>query len=100
MPDYVANDPLGLRLRQSKPCASPMPACGPDEWTLRGLAAELAMPLPTLYVWMRRGVVKGRLDKSAGKPTWLISADGAELDRLKALRNTSRTAARQYLPVP
>jgi hypothetical protein len=91
---------LGLRLRQSKPCASPMPACGPDEWTLRGLSAELAMPLPTLYVWMRRGVVKGRLDTSAGKPTWVISADRAELDRLKALRNTSRTAARQYLPVP
>ena len=91
---------LGLRLRQSKPCTPPMPACGPDEWTLRGLSAELAMPLPTLYVWMRRGVVKGRLDKSAGKPTWLISADRAEIDRLKALRNTSRTAARQYLPVP
>jgi hypothetical protein len=77
-----------------------MPACGPDEWTLRGLSAELAMPLPTLYVWMRRGVVKGRLDKSAGKPTWLISADRAELDQLKTLRNTSRTAARQYFPVP
>jgi hypothetical protein len=91
---------LGLRLRQSKPCTPPMPACGPDEWTLRGLSAELAMPLPTLYVWMRRGVVKGRLDKSTGKPTWLISADRAELNRLKALRNTSRTAARQYLPVP
>jgi hypothetical protein len=91
---------LGLRLRRSKPSAPPMPACGPDEWTLRRLSAELAMPLPTLYVWMRRGIVKGRLDTSAGRPVWLICADRAELDRLQALRSRSRTADRQYLPVP
>lgn len=90
---------LGLRLRRTKPSAPPVPACGPDEWTLRGLSAELAMPLPTLYVWMRRGIVKARLDTSAGRALWLVSADHTELDRLHALRNRSRTADRQYRPV-
>jgi hypothetical protein len=57
-----------------------------EEWTLQALAQALAMPVETLYGWIRRGRVTARQDTSVAPPRWLIRADAAELARLRALR--------------
>lgn len=57
------------------------------EWFLPDLAAELAMPVITLYSWVRRGWVEAR-QVTTGNAThsWAIRADAQELARLRALR--------------
>ncbi len=62
-----------------------------DELTLHELAQILDIPEMTLYAWLRKGRLKGRRDTSASHPLWLIQADAAELERLRALRRAPRT---------
>ncbi len=62
-----------------------------DELTLHELAQALAMPQMTLYAWLRKGRLKARRDTSSSHPLWLIQADAAELERLRALRRAPRT---------
>ncbi len=62
-----------------------------DELTLHELARALAMPEMTLYAWLRKGRFKARRDTSSSHPLWLIQADAAELERLRALRRAPRT---------
>ena len=62
-----------------------------NELTLHELAQALAMPEMTLYVWLRKGRFKARRDTSSSHPLWLIQADAAELERLRALRRAPRT---------
>ena len=62
-----------------------------DELTLHELAQILDMPQMTLYAWLRKGRLKARRDTSASHPLWLIQADAAELERLRALRRAPRT---------
>jgi hypothetical protein len=73
----------GLTMKRG---ARPRPALGPNEWILRDLAAELGMPVITLYAWLRRGWIQGRqIDNHVRRP-WVIRADPRELARLRALR--------------
>ena len=55
------------------------------EWWLPELASTLEMPTPTLYNWVKRGWVKARQQPDPPKH-WIIWADGAELERLRAHR--------------
>ncbi len=59
-----------------------------DEWTLPDLAYTLAMPLPTLYSWLRKGHLKAR--REAVSMQWLMWADTDERERLRALRQAPR----------
>ena len=61
------------------------------EWTLQELAQILAMPVQTLYAWLRKGHLTARRETSAAPPRWLIHADSAELERLRALRVAARS---------
>jgi hypothetical protein len=62
-----------------------------DELTLHELSQVLAIPEMTLYAWLRKGRLKARRDTSCSHPLWLIQADAAELERLRALRSARRT---------
>jgi DNA invertase Pin-like site-specific DNA recombinase len=58
-----------------------------DEWFLPDLAAELAMPVITLYTWVRREWVAARkLTTGRERDAWVIRANAQELARLRALR--------------
>lgn len=78
---------LGLR---SPPPAAAVPHRGPDEWTLAELAHRLDMPQPTLFVWLRRGRLRGRQVPHAARSLWLIHADAQELEQLQAWRAAAR----------
>jgi DNA invertase Pin-like site-specific DNA recombinase len=63
------------------------PKIGKNEWFLPELAAELGMPVITLYSWLRRDWVVGRqLTTGRGPRRWVIRANVQELARLRALR--------------
>lgn len=57
-----------------------------DEWWLRDLAVELAMPSITLYGWVRRGWVTVARKESRAPYRLILRADRAEVDRLRAKR--------------
>ncbi|QCX82450.1 hypothetical protein C9F11_44390 (plasmid) [Streptomyces sp. YIM 121038] len=58
---------------------------GPDEWTVTDLAAALQMPTASVYNWIYRGWITAR-HHPEGK-YWIITADAAELDRLRERRS-------------
>lgn len=57
-----------------------------DEWWLRDLAVELAMPSITLYGWVRRGWVTVARKENRAPYRLILRADRAEVDRLRARR--------------
>jgi DNA invertase Pin-like site-specific DNA recombinase len=57
----------------------------PDQWWLSTLAAEIGMPTATLFTWLRRGWITARQD-TRPPYRWIITADQAEVRRLRALR--------------
>ena len=63
------------------------PTDDPNDWRLADLAAELNMPLVTLYGWMRRG----RLEARRVSGQWVITADREERRRLRLRREQSDT---------
>jgi len=79
----------GLRSRQS--AYAGMIEEGQEELTLNELARRLNVPQPTLYSWLRRGLLHGRQVIHADHPLWLIQADEAELARLSALRTSAKS---------
>ncbi|WP_448207792.1 recombinase zinc beta ribbon domain-containing protein [Azospirillum sp. sgz302134] len=60
-----------------------------NEVTILELAERLAMPHQTVFAWLRRGWLHGRLAEAGGQRIWLIQADEAEIARL---------AAREHIP--
>lgn len=59
-----------------------------NEWTFRELSQKLNIPEPTLYAWMRKGLLQVRRDmRVSHNGIWLIDADDKEIKRLQALRN-------------
>lgn len=54
-----------------------------DEWWLPTLACELSMPQITLYLWLRRGLLKARRSEEG---RWIAWADPEELERLRQVR--------------
>jgi DNA invertase Pin-like site-specific DNA recombinase len=67
------------------------PSNDPNEWRLADLATELEMPLPTLYGWLRRGLLKNRPVR--GKH--VVVADAEEIKRLAALRRARDPSSSQ-----
>src|SRR6266550_6436356 len=57
---------------------------GPGQWWLATLAREIGMPGATLFGWLRRGWATGRQD-TRPPYRWIITADQAEVERLRAL---------------
>ncbi|MGI5181356.1 recombinase family protein [Dactylosporangium sp. CA-152071] len=55
-----------------------------DQWWLSTLAAEIGMPMATLFTWLRRGWINGRQD-TRPPYRWVITADQAEVQRLRTL---------------
>lgn len=61
-----------------------------DEWLLADLALKLDMPPVTLFSWIRRDWVQARKVTHGGHALWLIRADSAEVERLRARRHAPR----------
>jgi DNA invertase Pin-like site-specific DNA recombinase len=61
-------------------------ALGPEEWWVREVAEQLAMPPSSLLNWIERGVVRARQERS-GLHRWIVWADADELERLQAYRH-------------
>ena len=61
-----------------------------NEWTIRELSQKLEMPESTLYAWMKKGKVKSRRESIAGRTVLIITANGADIKRLRALRKQPR----------
>jgi hypothetical protein len=62
------------------------------EWTIPALAEKMGMPRITLYFWIRKGYVAARKVPGLGTlGVWVIRADDAEIERLRALRSVPRT---------
>jgi DNA invertase Pin-like site-specific DNA recombinase len=59
------------------------PSDDPCEWWLSALAKELQMPVVTLYGWLSRGWLRAR--RVNGQ--WVVTANRAELRRLRRLRS-------------
>lgn len=76
----------GVRAGHSPAKPVPWPERGADEWPITELALVLEMPPVTLFSWLRRGWVQGRQVARAGRQQWLIWADKAEIERLRARR--------------
>jgi hypothetical protein len=66
----------------------------PDEWLLADLAFELDMPSVTLFSWIRKGWVRARKVDQSGRSLWLIWADSAECERLRARRAAAQRWSR------
>lgn len=60
-----------------------------DEWTLAELSHRLDMPQPTLYRWLRCGVLTARHVTQQAPPLWLVRADATELERLRSRRTAT-----------
>src|SRR5262249_9436614 len=69
---------------------------GPDEWWLSDLARALDVSASTMRRWITRRWVRCRRSPRHGAhPLW---ADAGELDRLRRLRDRTRTYPRVPLP--
>ena len=56
----------------------------PGEWSVPGLAAELAMPTATIYNWVYRGWITAR--HAPGTKNWIITADDQQIRQLRERR--------------
>lgn len=59
---------------------------GAQEWTTDELGDLLGMPRVSLYVCLKKGILKARRTRYQTRSVWLIWADEAELARLRLLR--------------
>jgi len=75
---------LGLRHQRRTPASEVVR--NTDEWTLAELSHRLDTPEPTLYRWLRCGVLSGRQVTQQGHPLWLIQADDTVLEQLRSKR--------------
>ena len=65
------------------------PSDDPNEWSLADLACRLGMPAPTLYGWLRRGLLKTR----SVRGQHVVIADEKEMPRLAGLRQHQKRAS-------
>lgn len=61
-----------------------------QEWTTDELVDLLGMPRVSLYVWLKKGILKARRTRYQTRSVWLIWADEEELARLRELREHPR----------
>jgi hypothetical protein len=57
---------------------------GPGEWPVPGLAAELGMPIVTIYNWIYRGWITAR--HAPGTRNWIITAGDEQIRQLRERR--------------
>jgi DNA invertase Pin-like site-specific DNA recombinase len=73
----------GIRTgHKGRPAA--LTALPPGQWSVPGLSAELAMPVPTIYTWIYRGWITAR--RAPGTRNWIITADEQQLRQLRQRR--------------
>jgi hypothetical protein len=70
--------------RQPKGRPAVLTALGPGQWSVTGLAAELAMPTATIYNWIYRGWITAR--HAPGTRNWIITADDEQMRQLRERR--------------
>ena len=75
---------LGLRPGLEHDDRTDQGSLGPGQWWLAALAREIGMPAATLFGWLKRGWITGRQD-TRPPYRWIITADSAEVERLRAL---------------
>jgi Recombinase zinc beta ribbon domain len=56
----------------------------PGQWSVTGLAAELAMPTATIYNWIYRGWITAR--HTPASKNWIITADDQQIRQLRERR--------------
>jgi DNA-binding MarR family transcriptional regulator len=61
-----------------------------DEWTVKELAQQLQMPEPTLYAWLKKGLIKARQVQANARSVWLVTANADQLEQLRQQRSTQR----------
>jgi hypothetical protein len=66
-----------------------------DEWTLKELAQQLQMPEPTLYKWLKKGLIKARQVQANARSVWLVTADADQLEHLRQQRSAQRIWIKQ-----
>jgi len=81
--DLIAR--LHLEHPQRRGPRGPAKPPGPHDWWINTLARELGMPPVTLYNWITRGWVTAHREAD-GPHRWYITADPAEITRLRDLR--------------
>lgn len=59
---------------------------GADEWWGRELAERLEVSRNSLFYWVEHGLVRARKEPG-GLQRWMVWADAAELERLRAYRD-------------
>jgi hypothetical protein len=74
-----------LGLGNTRRRGSSRAALGPDEWWAREVAGKLDLSPSSLLYWIERGVVRARKE-NGGWRRWIVWADAAELERLRAYR--------------
>jgi hypothetical protein len=86
-PQQVLNlaDRHGIRLHGQRAHPTALTGLGPDEWSVTTLANHLTIPTATIYNWIYRGWITARHAPSTRN--WIITADPADLDRLRELRD-------------
>jgi hypothetical protein len=70
-------------------------ALGLDEWWTREVAERLEVSSSCLLYWIERGVVRARKEHG-GWQRWIVWADAAELERLRAYRHRDIAAERRH----
>jgi DNA invertase Pin-like site-specific DNA recombinase len=73
----------GIR-RQAKGRPAVLTSLPPGQWSVPGLAAELGMPVPTIYTWIYRGWITAR--PAPGSRCWIITADDQQIRELRERR--------------
>jgi DNA invertase Pin-like site-specific DNA recombinase len=73
----------GIR-RQQKGRPAVLTSLLPGQWSVPGLAAELGMPVPTIYTWIYRGWITAR--HAPGSRCWIITADDQQIRELRERR--------------
>jgi DNA invertase Pin-like site-specific DNA recombinase len=78
-----------LGLSTARTTRTTRPPLGEHEWWLADLARAVDMPQITLYTWVIRGWVHAHRHPDAPR-RWVIHADPAEVERLRALHQVPR----------
>jgi DNA invertase Pin-like site-specific DNA recombinase len=85
-PNQVRNllNQHGIRTQPQRGRPHALAGTGRHEWSVTDLAATLNMPTASVYNWIYRGWITAR--HTPDHQYWIITADPAEIDRLRHLR--------------
>ncbi len=55
------------------------------------------MPEPTLYAWLKKGLIKARQVQANARLVWLLTADADQLEQLRQQRSVQRIWVHQSM---